>query len=165
MFGEVSTNFKSLNRIEISQLVQVLLNFDWFQGSPLGVGGCGWGLVRGCPHTHAHVCIHLHVHTHTCMYDIIWNSQGFPQWGWPFVWNYHVYHGCMCVHVCACMYMHVHMCGDTPQQPHTLIHPPSTPQSHRSWKYQNSITLELIDIIRLCLKILYLWTFLNSYRL
>ena len=32
--GGVSTNFKSSNRIEISWLVQVLLNFDWFLGSP-----------------------------------------------------------------------------------------------------------------------------------
>ena len=63
MGGEVFTDFKSSNRIEISWLVQVLLNFYWFRGSPLGgegVGGCGWGVVRGCP---PHMCTHMH----TCM--------------------------------------------------------------------------------------------------
>ena len=73
MGGEVSTDFKSSNGIEISRLVQVLLNFDWFRGSPLGVGGGGWvevgGVVRGCPHTCAHACacMHAHMHTHTHM--------------------------------------------------------------------------------------------------
>ena len=146
MGGEVSTDFKSSNGIEISRLVQVLLNFDWFRGSPLGggrVGGWWCGVVSGCtPHTCT--C------THTRTYDIIGNSQGYPQWGQPFAWNYHVYHACMC--------MRVHMCGGIPQ-------PPPTPRAAGSPKHQNSISLELIKIIRFCLKIFYLWTFLNSYRL
>ena len=47
--GGVSTDFKSLNRIKISQLVQILLHFYWF-GVPhplrgVGVGGVGiWGI-------------------------------------------------------------------------------------------------------------------------
>ena len=49
--GGVSTDFKSSNGIEISWLVQVLLNFDWFWGSPLGDGrwvdGDGCGCVLG----------------------------------------------------------------------------------------------------------------------
>ena len=65
-------------------------------------------------------------------------------------------------HACVCM--HVHVCGAPPTTP-TPIHPPPTPRrAAGSQKYQNSITLELIEIIRFCLKILYLWTFLNSYR-
>ena len=40
--GEVSTDFKSSNRIEISQLVQILLNFYWFWGPP----SRGWGWVE-----------------------------------------------------------------------------------------------------------------------
>ena len=160
MGRKVSTDFKSSNRIEISWLVQVLLNFDWFQGSPLGGGGGGgwWG---GAPHTCAHACACIHTHTHS--YDIIGNSHGFPQLGRPFAWNYHVYHACMCVRVCACVRVHVHMCGGHPPTTPSPIYPP--PRAAGSPKHQNSITLELIEIIQFCLKILYLWTFLNSYRL
>ena len=163
MDEEVSTNFKSLNGIEISWLVQVLLNFDWFWGScPLGVGewvDVGGGWWEGASHTWAHACTHTYSHTCARVYDIIGNSQGFPQWGQPFAWNYHVYHACVCVHVHVCMQLHVHMCGGHP-------HPPTpTPRAAGSPKHQNSITLELIKLIQFCLKILYLWTFLNSYRL
>ena len=64
------------------------------------------------------------------------------------------------MHVC------VHMCGGTPPN-HPLppyTHPP-TPRATGSPNHQNSISLELIKIIQFYLKILYLWTFLNSYRL
>ena len=158
MDGEVSTDFKSSNRIEISRLVQVLLNFDWFRGSPLW----GVGVVRGCTPS---ICTCTRMHTN------IWHhreSPGFPQiqWGQPFAWNYHVYQACTCMRVHACMRVHVHMCGGhPPTTPHP--HPPSppTPRATGSPKHQNSISLELIEIIWFCLKILYLWTFLNSYRL
>ena len=49
----VSTDFKSSNRIEISWLVQILLNFYWFWGSPsVGLGWVewvcgGWGWCGG----------------------------------------------------------------------------------------------------------------------
>ena len=63
---------KSSNRIELSRLVQDLLNFGVF-GLPaaLGVGG-GWmgvEVVGGVPHTHAHTCAHMHTHARTCMRD------------------------------------------------------------------------------------------------
>ena len=161
MGGEVSIDFKSSNRIEISRLVQVLLNFDWFRGSPLGggwVGGCGWGMVRGClPHTCTCTCMY----THACMHMHVWHhreSQVFPQWGQPFAWNDHVYH------VRACMCMCVHMCGGTPNHPPppsthppppTIPHPhpptphpqsrrePKTPKFNKSWTNRdNSILFE-----------------------
>ena len=166
MSGGVSTDFKSSNRIEISRLVQMLLNFEWFQGSPQGwgVGGWGWGWWEGAPYPCVHACACTHMHAHA--YDIIGNSQVFPQWGWPFAWNYHVYHVCMCMHVHVCMCVHVHVfVGHPPTTPPTPIHPPLTPTAAGSPKHQNSISLELIEIIQFCLKILYLWTFLNSYRL
>ena len=152
MGGGVSTDFKSSNRIEIFRLVQVLLNFEWFRGSPLGgggVGGWGWGWWESAPHPHAHAC------ACTCM--CIWHhreSSGFPQiqWGQPFAWNYHVYHACMCVRVCACMCMHVHVCGGTPNHPPPpSTHPPTpkscrkpkTPKFDNSWTNQdNSILFE-----------------------
>ena len=46
-------------------------------------GGGGWMGVGGgerVPPIH----MYMHAHVHTCMYDIIGNSQGFPQWGQPF---------------------------------------------------------------------------------
>ena len=156
----VSIDFKSSNRIEISQLVQVLLNFYWFQGSPLRVGG-GWmggGWWEGAPNT----CTCMYMHTCTCTYDIIWNSQGFPQWWQPFAWNYHVYHACMCVSVHVCMHMCVHVCRGHPTTTHHPHPPtPSSPTATGSPNHQNSISLELIEIIRFCLKILYLWTLLE----
>ena len=57
---------ESSNRIELSQLVQELLNFGVFGflrgGWVDGVGG-GWG----CPHTCAHACTFTHAHACTCM--------------------------------------------------------------------------------------------------
>ena len=78
----------------------------------MDVGGGG---ERVPPHmyTHAHACVHA--------YDIIGNSQGFPQWGG------HLYEIIMfTMRVCACM--HVHACVCTPQPPLNQPHPhPPTP--------------------------------------
>ena len=158
MGGEVSTDFKSSTRIEISRLVQVLLNFDWFRRSSLGAGG-GWMGVGGgerVPPKH----VHMHVHAHVCVYDIIGNSQGFPKN--PMEADICMKLSCLPrvrVHACTCMHAHACAWGAPPN------HPPLTPRAAGSPKHQNSISLELIEIIWFCLKILYLWTFLNSYRL
>ena len=157
MGGEVSTDFKSSNGIEISWLVQVLLNFDWFWGSPLGGGG-GWmgvGVVRGCP---PHMC--------TCMHMCIWHHREFP--GIPPMGaaicmklsclTHACLHACACACMCTCV-------GAPPNHPPPHPSNPPTPRAAGSPKHQNSISLELIEIIWFCLKILYLWTFLNSYRL
>ena len=58
---------ESSNRIELSQLVQDLLNFVvlgslWLWG--WGVGGWGWG----CPYTSAHACVCMHTHACTCVH-------------------------------------------------------------------------------------------------
>ena len=57
---------ESSNRIELSRLVQDLLNFGVL-GSLRLWGWGGWmdegrGWLRGAPHT----CAHAHMHTHTC---------------------------------------------------------------------------------------------------
>ena len=53
---------ESSNRIELSRLVQELLNFG-VSGSlqvwGVGVGGWLWGVVEGCP-THTCTCMHMH---------------------------------------------------------------------------------------------------------
>ena len=58
---------ESSNRIELSRLVQDLLNFGvlgslqlW--GGGRWVGGI-WGHGGVPPHTHAHACTHMHTHT------------------------------------------------------------------------------------------------------
>ena len=105
--GGVSTDFKSSNRIAISQLVQELLNFYWLGVVPLGNGG-GWMWVWMCGST---PCMHV--------------------WGHP----------------------------DTPTTPSTQPNG-GTPEVSK-----NSINLELIKIIWLCLKIFDLWTLLYLYQL
>ena len=61
---------ESSNRIELSQLVQDLLNFGvlgslqlWGWGE---VDGWGWGVVGGAPNTCAYAHAYTHMHTHTC---------------------------------------------------------------------------------------------------
>ena len=117
-----------------------------------GLGGWGSGVVTGSPHRRAHA--------HTCMH--IWHhmeSPGFPQNPMGMA---------ICMELSCLPCMHVHVCGGTPQPhpPSPNPHPPSppTPRATGSPKHQNSISLELIEIFQFCLKILYLWTFLNSYR-
>ena len=128
-----------------------------------GDGWMGWGVVTGSP---PHMCTHMHVHVHT--YDIIGNPWDFPKSNGGghlhgiIMFTTHT-RVCMCVHMCVCVCVCAHVWGAPPNHPH----PPSppTPSATGSSKHQNSISLELIEIIRFCLKILYLWTFLNSYRL
>ena len=64
---------ESLNRIELSRLVQDLLNFAvlgslrlWGGGRWVGgVSGASGGMA-GCPHTHAHARARTHTNIHTC---------------------------------------------------------------------------------------------------
>ena len=129
----------------------------WGGGRWVDGGGGRYGCVGGCPmhvrmHTHTHARMHMHVKhaKHGCLH-----AGGHLQ-----------FYTCVCVRVRACVWMHV---GTPPMPPDTPWHPPPPtcplPRATGSPKHQISITLELIKIIRFCLKILYLWTFLNSYRL
>ena len=110
---------ESLNRIELSRLVQDLLKF-WCFGLPaaLGreqVGGGGiWG-HGGCPPTHAHACTCTHAHLY--MYR---NCK------WPPTWR----HPCLACLTCMCMFacVRVHVCAcmhawDIPPHTHTNPHP------------------------------------------
>ena len=56
---------ESSNRIELSQLVQNLLNFGVLGSLQLWGGGRWMGGMKGCTHTHAHAHAHTHMHTHT----------------------------------------------------------------------------------------------------
>ena len=109
-----------------------------------------------CTHIHMHACTHMHVKhdkhaKHGCLHV-----------GSHLQFLYMYTSMCVCVCACTCMWGH-------PSCPQMLtdIPPPtcSLPRAAGSPKHQNSISPELIKIIRFCLKILYLWTLLNSYRL
>ena len=127
MGDEFSTDFKSSNRIELSWLVQVLLNFLLIPGVPprWWVGGLGWGWVWVCgdaPSTmHMLACMHMHACTHTHTHRHVKNDK----------------HGCLHVsghlqflyiYTCAC----VHVCGTPPHAPRHLM-ARSTPLSVLDW--------------------------------
>ena len=154
---------ESLNRIELSRLVQELLNFGdlgclWLWGMGGGwmrVGG-GWGggglldeggeWLGGTPHTcaHAHACTHAHVCTCMCGKHDNFMQMAAPIRGIPMMSYGHVH-----VHACTCVCMCV---GDT-------LLPPPTPSTHPQPLRgdprisQNAIELELIKIFEFCLKI------------
>ena len=68
----------------------------------------------------------------------------------------------MCVCACTCMCT----CLGTPPMPSDAPQPICPlPRAAGSPNQQKFISPELIEIIRFCLKNLYLWTFLNSSRL
>ena len=144
---------ESSNRMELSRLVQDLLNFGvlgslqlWGWGA--GWMGCGWWL-GGCP---PHMCTCMHAHACTCMCGKHDNSMqmagpiGFGEIpGIPYVIR-----ACACVCVCACTCMCTCV-GGTLSPPPTPIHPP--PGWGTPGISQNSIALELIEIFQFCLKI------------
>ena len=62
---------ESSNRIELSRLVQELLNFAvlgslWLWGGGRGVSGASGDM--GVSPTHAHACACMHTHIHTCIH-------------------------------------------------------------------------------------------------
>ena len=131
-----------------------------------GVGGWWWGVVRGCiPST----CTRTHMHACARARTRVWHHRefpGIPQMGAAICMKLSCL-PCVRVRACACVHEHVcaHVWGSPPNHPPPPSTQPPTPRAAGSPKHQNSISLELIEIIRFCLKILYLWTFLNSYRL
>ena len=116
---------ESSNRIELSRLVQDLLNFGvlgslWLWGWGVWVdGGEGWLGVT--PHTYAHACMHVHV----CMVNMIISCKWPPPLGESLGIPYDVI--CICVHMHACMCMCMWV-GCTLSPPLTSIYPPPTPR-------------------------------------
>ena len=137
---------ESSNRIEISWLVQDLVNFVVLGSLQLWGGGRYLG---GCLGHLGHAgCHHMHTHACKCMYR---NCK------WPPTWR----HPCLsclscltCMCVCTCMHVHAHACmcaWDTPLPIHTQAHPnhPSaTPRGDpQNWlKFNNTWTNQDISI-------------------
>ena len=150
---------ESSNRIELSRLVQDLLNFGvlgslrlWGWGGWVNGGG-GW--LGGAPHTCAHARACTHTHARTCMHGKHDNSMqmaapiGFGEIpGIP----YDVIRACACVHVRACTCMCTCV-GDPVTTPHPHPPTPHPPGWGTPGISQNSIALELIEIFQFCLKI------------
>ena len=113
----------------------------------VGVGVSVWGV----PHAN------MHMHACTCMFNMI-NMDASMRVA---ICNFYT---CACVHVhaCTCMYTCVWTAPMPPDVPQSFV---PSPRAVGRPKHQNSISPELIEIIWFCLKILYLWTVLNSYRL
>ena len=123
---------ESSNRIELSRLVQDLLNFGVL-GSLRFCGWGGWvdgggGWLGGAPHTCAHAHAHMHTHTRTCMHGKHDNSMqmaapiGFGEIpGIPY--------DVICV--CTCVCMHACMCTCVGRPCH---HPPPL-STHRRTPY------------------------------
>ena len=148
---------ESSNRIELSRLVQDLLNFGvlgslrlWGWGGWMGGGGGvdGW-VWLGVPPTH----VHMHVHTCTCTHAHahVLNMIISCKWPPPMGESLGISYDVLCA--CACMRVHVQMCGSTlslPPHPHPTTPPPPGGNPGIS---RNSIALELIEIFQFCLKI------------
>ena len=70
LYSEMFRGKESSNRIELSRLVQDLLNFGVLGSLRLwgwGVDGWGWRVVGGCP-PHTCTCMRMHAHAHTHMH-------------------------------------------------------------------------------------------------
>ena len=156
---------ESSNRIELSWLVQDLLNFGvlgslrlWGGGRWVGGVRDIWGHGRCPPHTHMHAHACTRTYTHVYMYR---NCKWPPTWRHPcLAWlaclTCICMRACMRVHVCACVCV-----WDTPPHTHTHPHPHPPiccpPQGCTPTISKNSITLELIKIFQFRLKIWNLW--------
>ena len=133
---------ESSNRIELSRLVQDLLNFGVLGSLQLW----GWGVVGDALHTCAHTC--KHTHAHVCVVNMIISCKWLPPLGESLGIPYDVIHACACMHACACACVWGASSHHPP--PHPTTHPPpgGTPRIS-----QNSIALELIKIFQFRFKI------------
>ena len=123
---------ESSNRIELSRLVQELLNFGvsgslrlWGVGRWVDRGG-GW--LGGAPHTvHMCTCTCTHTHAHACVVNMIISCKWLPPLGESMGIPYDVIRTCTCVHMRACTCMCTFVGAPPHHPPPPPTHPP-TPQ-------------------------------------
>ena len=104
---------ESSNRIELSQLVQDLLNFDdlgslWLWGCGVG-GNWGWGWL-GVPPTHVHMHMHAHTHTHACMVNMIISCKWPPLLNIGYILNETNTEVCMYIEEFILVEIWIHCC-------------------------------------------------------
>ena len=132
---------ESSNRIELSRLVQELLNFGVLGSLRLWGWGGGWmgvGVVGGHP---PHMCTCMRMHTHACVVSMIISCKWLPPLGESLGIPYDVIRACayMCVHACVCM--HVHVCGVHPlttRHPHPPTSPPPRGDPQNQSKFNST---------------------------
>ena len=114
--------------------------------------GVGMGVWGGCPMLiHMHTHMHARTHARTYMLNMLNMDASM------------LAAICNSIHVCVCVCVRARACACVWGHPPCPKIPPDTPpptcplpRATGSPKHQISITLELIKIIRFCLKILYL---------
>ena len=111
---------ESSNRMELSRLVQDLLNFSVLGSLQLWGWGGGCMGVGGAPHTCAHACACMHTHTHTRGKHDNFMQMAAPIGGIP----YDVICACMCVHTHVC----AHVWGAPSHHPNPHIPTPPPPR-------------------------------------
>ena len=112
---------ESSNRIELSRLVQDLLNFGVL-GS-LRLWGWGWVDVGGEWLGGAPIHVHMHAHAQTCMVNMIISCKWPPPLGESLGIPYDVIRTCVCMCVCACACMCTCVGGTLLPPPPTSTHP------------------------------------------
>ena len=130
---------ESSNRIELSQLVQDLLNFGVLGSLQLWGGGRWVGSVWR--HGGISTCMHIHAHACTCTHAHVYMYRNCK---WPLTWR----HPCLtCMCICACMCVCVYM-GHSPHT-HTHLHPthtypppPHPPIHHPPWHPRNQLKFD-----------------------
>ena len=122
---------ESLNRIELSRLVQDLLNFGVWAPCGSGEGAGGWGHLgawRGVP-TH----MHMHVHACTCTHAHLYMYRNCK---WPPTWRHPCLAclTCMCVCACMCACVCMRACmGHPPTHPYSPPPLSTHPPPPRGW--------------------------------
>ena len=145
---------ESSNRIELSRLVQDLLNFGVLGSLRLwGWRGWGWGGGWGVPpiHVHMHVHTRMHTHAHACVVNMIIPCK----WLLPLDFGeipgipYDVIRVCACVRVyaCTCMYMCVGGSCHHPLPPSTHPPPPGVGDPRNQSKFNSTWTNRDISIL------------------
>ena len=114
---------ESSNRIELSRLVQDLLNLVFWAPCGSGEGASGWGASGGMGGVPPHTCMQMHVHTHAQLY-MYRNCKWPPTWRHPCLACLACL-TCMCMHACAYVCMHACM-----GHPPTHLYPPQSPSTH-----------------------------------
>ena len=134
---------ESSNRIELSRLVQDLLNFGVLGSLRLWGGGRWVGASGGMGGVPTHM--HMHMHAHTCTHAHLYMYRNCK---WPPTWRHPCLAclTCMCMHVCVCMHGTSPTHPYQPPPPSTHLPPPRGVDPRNHLKFNNTSTYQDISI-------------------